>query len=131
MKASSTLSYRIYKRKTKRKPKLEEREKPKNPNFWPLALPLDDLYVALQGVFIGAEGSRVPSQLPYEIWYQVLSGMPRKRGLGRVFAALWWRLATRFGAWPPLVRPSGRSLLEAAYRLLILNSRDNLGSKLP
>jgi len=96
-----------------------------------VALPLDALFVALQGVFIGAEGSRVPDKLLHESCSLTSSRLPRKRGLGRVSAALVWWLATRFGAWLLLVRPSGRFLLEAASWLLILGFRDNLGIKLP
>ena len=104
--------HKRYKKEKERKPKLEERRKPKTLD---LALWLWTLFsVALQGVFIGAEGGRVPTQLSHENGYLDLTGLPRKRGLGRVSAALWWRLATRFGAWPPLVRPSGLLLLEAA-----------------
>ena len=55
---------------------------------------------------------------------------PRKRGYGRIFAAKAWLLATRFLAWPPLVRPSGYIILDFAYRLFILKIRDNLRSKL-
>ena len=47
-----------------RKSKLQEENL--NPKFGPLALPLDALYVALQGVFIGAEGVRVQLQLSHE-----------------------------------------------------------------
>ena len=87
--------------------------------------------VALQGVFIGAEGGRVPVEVVHEGGSLDMAGLPRKRGLGRVSAALWWRLATRFGAWLLLVRPSGRFLLEAASWLLIFGFGYNLGIKLP
>ena len=83
------------------------------------------------GVFIGDGRCRVPVQLLHESRYSLSSIWPRKRGFGRVFAAKYCLLATRFRAWPPLIRPSGFVLLDLAYRLFILNIRDNLGSKLP
>ena len=83
------------------------------------------LSVASAGVFIGAGGSRVPVKLSHEIWYSALSILPQKRGLGRV------SLATRFRAWPPLVRPSGPIRLDLASRLFNLKFRDNLEIKLP
>ena len=94
--------------KKKRKSNLET----KNPSFWPLARLWTTLYVALQGVFIGAEGRRVPDEVAHEIWYPDEIKVPRNLGFCRGFAAFLWNLATRFGAWPHLVRPSGRLLLE-------------------
>ena len=82
-------------------------------------------------VFIGDRRSRVPVQLLHESRYSRSSIWPQKRGFGRISAALALSLATRFRAWPPLVRPSGYLLLDLAYRLFILKIRDNLGSKLP
>ena len=129
MKGPSTLSYKIYKRKTKIKSNLER--KPKNPSFWPLALRWTTLYVALQGVFIGAEGRRVLDEVAHEIWYPDKLKVPQNCGFCRNSAAKVWRLATRFGAWPLLVRPCGRLLLEVWSWLFILGFRDNLIIKLP
>ena len=97
---------------SKRDYKLAEilkRKLKENPNF-----SLDPPSAAPARVFIGAEGDRVPDKLLHEIWYAISSTLPRKRGSGRVSAAKSWRLATRFRAWPPLVRSSGRFLLESA-----------------
>ena len=100
--------------KIKRNPNYKTKRKKKNPKNLTLALgsSLDALYVALQGLFIGAEGIRVPVELPYEIWYRDKIKLPRKRGFCRDSAAILWHMATRFGAWLLLVRPSSRLLLE-------------------
>ena len=74
-----------------------------------LGSPLDALYVALQEIFIDAEGYRVLDESGHEIWDQDLIKVPRICGGS---AALLWLLATRFGAWPLLVRPRGILLLE-------------------
>ena len=73
---------------------------------------LDALYVALQEIFIGAEGYRVLDEVAHEIWRLNSSKLPQKPGFCRGFAAKLALLATRFGAWPLLVRPCGRLLLE-------------------
>jgi len=89
------------------------------------------LSVASAGVFIGAEGGRVPIEVYCQIRWSISSIWPRKRGFGRVSAALASSLATRFRAWPPLVRPSESIRVDLASRLFNLKFRDNLGSKLP
>ena len=91
---------------------------------------LDGPLCCSAGVFIGAGGSRVPVKLSHEIGYSASSTLPRKRGLGRVSAAIVLSLATRFRAWPPLVRPSGPIRLDLASRLFNLKFRDNLRNKL-
>jgi len=74
---------------------------------------LDALYVALQVIFIGAEGRGVPDEVAHEIWDLISSILPQKPEFCRKFAAKLALLATRFGAWPLLVRPCGLLLLEA------------------
>ena len=48
---------------------------------------LDALYVALQGVFIGAEGRKVPDKVAHEIWYPDNIKVPQKLGFCRGIAA--------------------------------------------
>ena len=115
---------------TKKKNKNLNYNQPKNPRFCSVVR-CTPLLCCSVGVFIGDGRSRVLVQLLHQIWYPNLSTHPRKRGYGRVFAAVAQPLATRFRAWPPLVRPSGYILLDLAYRLFILKIWDNLGSKLP
>ena len=98
--------------------------------FWPCSS-LDAVSRCTAGVFIAAEGGRVPDKIVHESSWAASSEVPRKRGLGRVSAAKLCRLAMRFRAWPPLVRPSGLILLEVVSRLLIFDFRDNLEIKLP
>jgi len=85
--------------------------KPKNPNFGPL-LDAGRSVRCTAGDIYRAEGSRVPSKHLHEIWSMDKIKVPRFRGFCRGSAALWWLLATRFGAWPLLVRPCGLLLLE-------------------
>jgi len=73
---------------------------------------LDALYVALQGVFIGAEGRRVLDEVSHENWSLDKLKVPQNPGFCRNFAAKLALLATRFGAWPLLIRSSGLLLLE-------------------
>ena len=89
-----------------------------------------EICVALQGVFIGAEGVRVRTQVVHKSRCPGLSELPWKCGICRGIAAFWWQIATRFGAWLLLVRQSGRLLLEAASWLFIMGFGYNLGIKL-
>ena len=52
-----------------------------------LGSPLDALYVALQVIFIGAEGRGVPDEVAHEIWDFNSSKLPQKPGFCRGFAA--------------------------------------------
>ena len=81
-------------------------------------------------VFIGDFRRRVPIQLSHENALPDLSKRPRKRGHGHVSMVKVWLMATHFLTWPPLVRPSGRLLLDSAFWSSILRIQDNLGSKL-
>ena len=111
MNTSSPLSF--HKKKIKFTEERKSNLKRKlNPSFWPLARLWTTLYVALQGVFIGAEGRRVPDEVAHESWSMMSSTLPQKLGFCRGIAAFLGNLATRFGAWLLLVRPSGRLLLE-------------------
>ena len=95
MKVSSTLSYKVYKIKTKIKSNLERKL---NPSFWPFAGRWTTLYVALQGVFIDAEGNRVQNEVLHENLSLDNTELSRNCGFCRVSAAIWWQIATRFGA---------------------------------
>ena len=96
-----------------------------NPN-----LSLDALSAAPAGIFIGAEGDRVPDKIVHESSWAASSEMPWNCGFCRGIAALCHLLATRFGAWLLLVRPSGRFFLEDESWLFSLDFRDNLEIKL-
>ena len=93
-----------------RKSKLQEENL--NPRFGPLALPLDALLCCSAGVFIGAESRRVPDEVAHKICCLISPILPQICGFCRNSAAKMWLLATRFGAWPLLIRSSGRLLLE-------------------
>ena len=77
-----------------------------------LGSPLDALFVALQVIFIDAEGRGVPDEVAHENWDPDVTVLPRNPEFCRGFAANLAPLATRFGAWPLLVRPRGLLLLE-------------------
>ena len=108
---------------------MESNLKPKNPSFWPFAGRWTSVRCTAGDIY-RAEGSRVPARHFHKSCCPESSILPRKRGFCRVFAAKLWLLATRFGAWPLLVRPSGRLLLEVSSWLFILGFRDNLVIKL-
>ena len=112
--------------KEKRKPKLEESLK--TLIFGPVFRYTSEVCPA--GVFIGAEGVRVRTQVVHKSRCPGLSELPWKCGICRGIAAFWWQIATRFGAWLLLVRPSGRLLLEAPSWLFIMGFGYNLGIKL-
>ena len=79
-----------------------------------------------RGVLIGDSRRRVAVQLSHKTALPDVSKRPRKCGHSRVFAVKAWPMATRFLEWPSLICSSGRRLLDSAFILSILRTRDNL-----